>query len=86
MPFACCLCCGNVIERARDLPEYGKPAGPCPSCGRTMYSTEMPFAELAVRQRASAARARPEPVSSPAAWGARHPWSPAASTAFYRPA
>ena len=86
MPFACCLCCGNVIERARDLPQYGKPAGPCPSCGRTMCSTEMPFAELAVRQRAYAHASAPPQDSSPGGWAARHPWSPAASTAFSRTA
>lgn len=83
MPFACCLCCGNV-ERARDLPDYGKPAGPCPSCGRTTYSTEVPFAELAVRQRALGARAGREPAARRPGWATRHPWSPAAATAFSR--
>jgi hypothetical protein len=50
MPFACCLCCGDVVEQARGLPDYGKSAGPCPSCGRTMYSAAATIAGAAEPQ------------------------------------
>jgi hypothetical protein len=60
MPFACCLCCGNVVERTTGVPDYGKPAGPCPRCSRTMYASAVPFAEIVVRQRAVRAHWAPE--------------------------
>jgi len=56
MPFAFCLSCGEVVNRRRGPADSGVPVGPCSVCGMTMYSTTTPFAEIASRQLALAAR------------------------------
>ena len=58
MPFACCFSCGSVVDRPRGAAIYGEPAGACPKCGRTMYWTPTPFAEIASRHHALATRKR----------------------------
>jgi hypothetical protein len=56
MPFACCGSCGNVTALPRGLPQYGRPVGACPDCGRTMYWTATPFADRLLRMRESTRR------------------------------
>ena len=46
MPFACCAACGTVVSRPHGLADFGRPVGGCPECGRAMYWTAAPFAQM----------------------------------------